>query len=295
MKLEQPVTILLRRQGALGDVILTTGIVRELYAKYQGQCQIDIATDFGEVFNNNPYVHCVHHTSQIPDVNYNIVINLDDTYEINPNVSFIDNYNFRVFSNTTVDGAMELYCTDEIVDAVDELIEKVIVTDFICIHMRNWHWAMKNIDIAVWLGVIDKILTHNPTTKIVCIGGATDHFPEGHPRIVDARGLTIQGLSYLLDHARCFVGIDSAPFHVAGTSETHIVALLSHMFPEKVLPIREGNQGHNCTVVQAKVPCLGCHSRQQRPVRQIVCEQGDYPCNRLWDVDEIANAIIAQL
>lgn len=295
MQLEQPVTILLRRQGALGDVILTTGIVRELHNKYNGQCQIDIATDFGDVFENNPYVHCIHHTSQIPDVDYNIVINLDDTYETSPNVSFIDNYNFRTFGDITKNGEMELYCDDEVIAEVDRLIEDIIKTDFVCIHMRNWHWAMKNIDVAVWLGVIDKVLATNSTTKIVCVGGPTDFYPQGHPRIVDARGLSIQALSYLLDHARCFVGIDSAPFHVAGTSQTHIVAMLSHMYPEKVLPVREGKQGHNCTVVQAKVPCLGCHSRQQRPVRQIVCEQGDYPCNRLWDIDEIANAIIAQL
>lgn len=294
MKLEQPVTILVRRQGALGDVILVTGIVRELHNKYKGQCQIDVATDFGEVFYDNPYVHCIHHTSQIPDVDYNVVINLDDTYEINPNVSFIDNYNFRVFGDTTVNGEMELYANVTDVEGIDEFV-KTINAEFIVIHMRNWHWAMKNIAVEVWMDLINKILAANDVIKIVCVGGPTDYFPEGHPRIVDGRNLSIQALSYLLDHAKCFAGIDSAPFHVAGTSSVHIVALLSHMYPEKVLPVRDHKQGSNCTVVQANVDCLGCHSRQKRPVRQIVCERGDYACNTLWDTKKIATAILDQL
>ena len=297
MQLEQPIKILLRRQGAMGDVIIATGIVRELHAKYNGQCTIDISTDFLEVWASNPYVNRVFHTSQQPDANkYHLFINLDDTYETSPNVPFVDNYAYRALGNPKdFDLSPELYVIDEVTAIVDKFIEEKVKTEFIVIHMRNWHWAMKNIKIEVWLDVIDKVLAANDTTKIVCVGGATDYCPDGHPRIIDGRGMSLAALAYLLDHAKCFVGIDSAPFHVAGCSETHIIALLSHMHPENVLPHRNKVRGYNCTVVQAKVPCLGCHARQQRPIRQIVCEQGDYPCNRLWDTQEIADAIIKQL
>ena len=47
--------ILIIRQGALGDVIMTTGIVRAIYQKYNAPI-IDIATDYPDVFLNNIYV-----------------------------------------------------------------------------------------------------------------------------------------------------------------------------------------------------------------------------------------------
>jgi ADP-heptose:LPS heptosyltransferase len=298
MKLEQPVTILLRRQGARGDVLLATGVVRELYQKYQGQCQIDVATDFADVFTDNPYVNCVHATAEIPDVDYDVVINLDNSYERNPGDSIVDNYNMRAFGTVNVNGEAELFLSDAGHRAIADIVQNKIAADFICIHMRNWHWQMKNIVPEVWMTVISKILDQRPDFKIVCVGGETDYYPAGHPRILDARGLSMQNLSCLLDHAKCFVGIDSAPFHVAGTSQTHIVALLSHMNPATVLPVRNGQLGHNCTVIQAKVSCCGCHSRQPRPVSKISCEQpasDQFLCNRAWDTDEIAAAIIKQL
>jgi ADP-heptose:LPS heptosyltransferase len=300
MKLETPISILVRRRAALGDVVVATGLLRELKAKYGDNCVIDVATEYPSVFANNPHVRNVIKIDEVNDsaskpADYNVYYNLDDTYEHNPNSHFADNYYYRTFGTTDMDRSMELFITDEEAVAVDEFVAS-IGAPFIAVHMRRWHWEMKNIDPAIWLSTFDAIFEANQDVKIVCVGGPTDFFPEGHPRVIDGRGIYNPGsLSYLLDHAKCFVGIDSGPFHIAGTSETHIVALLSHMYPEKVLPFRNGVMGHNCTVVQAKVDCLGCHSRQQRPIRRIVCERGDFACNKLWDVAEIANAIVKQL
>lgn len=294
----QPTTILLRRRAALGDVILTTGIVRELYAKYQGQCCIDIVTDFVDVFQGNPYVRKAYHTAQLPAQDYDVVLNLDDAYECNPTASVIGAYSNRVFGTTAVDGEMELYASDAELCRVDSFIQDKIASDFIVIHMRNWHWALKNIAVEVWMDAINKVLAANCTIKIVCVGSKTDYCPTGHSRLVDGRDFSVQGLSYLMDHAKCFVGIDSAPFHVAGTSKAHIVALLSHMRPESILPMRNGVAGFNCTVIQAEVPCVGCYSRQQVPVRSIKCERNakeQFICNRAWNTDKIVSAIVDHL
>jgi len=300
MKLEVPIGILVRRRGALGDVVVATGILRELKNKYGNNCVIDVATEHPTVFENNPHVRNVikiteTDSSQADPSLYDVYFNLDDTYEYNPHGHFADNYFYRTFGTTDIDRSMELFVNQSQCEEVDKLIA-TIDSPFIAVHMRRWHWAMKNIDPVIWLAVFDAILSVKPDTKIVCVGGPTDFFPEGHPKVIDGRGVYSPGsLCYLLDHAACFVGIDSGPFHIAGASETHIVALLSHMYPDKVLPIRNGVVGDNCTVVQAKVECLGCHSRQQRPIRQIICERNDYACNKLWDVAEIADAIIKQL
>ena len=300
MKLEKPISILVRRRAALGDVVVATGVLRELKAKYGDNCVIDIATQHPTVFAHNPHVRNVIHITEADDsastpAAYDVYYNLDDTYEYNPDGHFADNYFYRTFGTTDMDRSMELFITDEEAVAVDEFVQ-AIGGDFIAVHMRRWHWELKNIDPAVWLAVFDAVFAAKPNIKIVCVGGPTDFFPEGHPQVIDGRGIYSPGsLSYLLDHAKCFVGIDSGPFHIAGTSETHIVALLSHMSPEKVLPFRNGVMGDNCTVIQASVDCVGCHSRQKRPIRSIVCEREDYACNKLWDVAKIASAIVAQL
>lgn len=301
MKLEVPIGILVRRRGALGDVVVATGVIRELKSMYGDNCVIDVATQFPTVFSNNPHIRNVITISEIDDSMvdpslYDVFYNLDDTYEYNPNGHFADNYFYRVFGNTdSMDKSMELWVDQNESDVVGEFV-KTIGGDFIAVHMRRWHWELKNIDPAIWMEVFNKVLAVKPKVKIVCVGGETDVFFEGHPQIIDGRHMYTPGsLACLLDSAKCFVGIDSGPFHIAGASETHIVALLSHMYPDKVLPYRNHTFGANCTVVQAKVDCLGCHSRQQRPVRRIVCERGDYACNKLWDTDAISQAIIAQL
>lgn len=285
--------ILLRRRGAIGDVILTTGVVRELYKRYDGNALIDIATDCGEVFTNNEYVHCVHHTTQVPDVDYDVIINLDDAYEVNPNLPIIDAYFHRALGSIDFDKSSELYINDTA--RVDSLVSK-INGDFVCIHIRNYGgWSFKNIPIGTWLSVIDTVLSANKDIKIVCVGSATDFCPANHPRIIDARGLELAELSYLFDYSKCFVGIDSAPFHVAGSSSTHLVALLSHAPPTQVLPFRNNQQGYNCSVIQASVPCTGCYTRQKTPVRSILCDNPEsYKCTRSWDTEKIAMAILGQ-
>ena len=299
MILQTPVTILVIRCGAIGDVILATGVVRELFMKYEGQCRIDVATDYREVFDSNEYVHAVHLSSEIPNIVYDVVVNLDDAYETNPLNPIVDNYFYRAFGSTDsdiYDKSQELYLSDADEETVDKLVA-TIDGDFFCVHLRSYGgWPHKNIPPPIWESALIKVLTANDSIKIVCVGGPDDLYPTGHPRVLDGRSLSLGALSYLFDSALCFVGIDSAPFHVAGTSLTHLVALLNHAPPSQVLPFRDGEQGSNCTVVQAKVPCLGCYHKQPIPVKSIECSNPTpYECNSAWDTDEIATAILAQL
>jgi hypothetical protein len=89
--------ILVIRSGALGDVILATGIVRELNKFYSGQCSIDVATEYPEVFKNNPYVSLVINKSSVNHSDYDQVIDLDLCYEMVPNQHVLDAYSKKVF------------------------------------------------------------------------------------------------------------------------------------------------------------------------------------------------------
>ena len=83
MNIEKPMQVLIRRRASLGDVIMATGVVRELKKKYK--CDIDIATEYPNVFDNNPHVRAIYHTDATPKVeSYDLYVNLDDAYELNP-------------------------------------------------------------------------------------------------------------------------------------------------------------------------------------------------------------------
>jgi ADP-heptose:LPS heptosyltransferase len=103
----------------------------------------------------------------------------------------------------------------------------------------------------------------------------------------------------LMDGARCFVGTDSAPYHCAAASDTHVIALLTHLHPDRILPIRNRGLGTglswNATAITADIDCVGCNDRQARPVSQIICERGTMPCKDSFDSTEIATAIMEQL
>jgi ADP-heptose:LPS heptosyltransferase len=296
MNLEKPINILVQRRAAIGDVIMTTGVVRELKRRYGDTANIDIATDFAEPYRNNPHIRNIFPVDQIPDPrNWDIYYNLDDAYENNPTEHYVSNYFYRVFADTTKNMCVELFPTDEDKIIVDQRIKDTIGEKFIVVHMRNWHWTAKNITMDVWLEVFGKVFEQNADFKIVCVGGPTDNYVD-HPLFVDQRGkLNSQQMKYLCDRARCFVGIDSGPFHCAAASSTHIIGLLTHLDPGCIMPHRKFELGYNSTAIPTEEDCRGCNRDQARPVRQLVCKKGNTPCNNNFDTTVIADAILRQL
>lgn len=288
-----PIKILVRRRGALGDVIMTTGVVREL-KKLHPLSTITVQTEYKDVYLNNP--HCDAVIAWAPEINaanFDLVYNLDNAYESNPANHFTDSYFHRVFGNDGLSMVRHssLYSTEKEVKEATKFVED-LGAPFIAVHMRQWHWDLKNIKMDVWFDIFSKVFAVRTDFRIVTVGGPTDFAIEGHPLIVNANGkFKPTTLRPVLDHAKCFVGIDSGPFHVAASSNAPIVALLSHVRPEYIMPHR--NIGDR--VIQASVPCVGCHARQPLPVSSIKCEAGDFLCNRTWDTQAIADAILTYL
>lgn len=293
MKIENPIRIMLKRKAALGDVIMATGVLREIRKAYSETAIIDVVTDFTDVFRNNPNYNNLYKETP-PNVHYDIVYDLDNSYELNPSNHFVDSYFHRVFGiNCALDKHTELFPTDDDVAKVTQDINENIGDNYIVIHMRNWFWANKNIQIQTWFQVLEGLFSNTVDTKIVLVGGAND-ISIDHPLIINRLNCyNLQEQTVLLKRAKLFIGVDSGPFHIAGSTDVPMLALLSHMRPEYILPYRNGVLGKGCTTIQASVPCVGCHERQQRPVSRLVCEQNEtYPCNTQWDVDAIVKVIL---
>lgn len=294
MKIEQPINILVRRRAAIGDVIMSTGVVRELKKKYGNSANIDVATDALEVYRNNPHVRGLIPVDAADPSKYDVYINLDDAYELNPENHYVDSYFHRAFGTTNLDKHVELFPDSEDKDNVEQDMQD-IGKHFIVVHMRNWHWGAKNISLDIWYEVFAKLFTERTDFKIVTVGGGTDYTLD-HPLFFDARDrYNSQQLKHLCDHAACFVGIDSGPMQCAAASSTHIVALLTHLLPARIVPHRRMDINWHATAIQTQEDCAGCNDRQVRPIRQVACEKGNYPCTSNFDTDLIAETILKQL
>lgn len=296
LKIKNPVSILVRRRASLGDTVMSTAVVRELYKAHDGNCHITVETDYPLVYKNNIYINDLRNCGEVNPADYDIFYNLDDAYESNPENHFIDSMLNRVFGNrvTALDRSPALFTDANDRTLVDQDI-KSIGAPYFAVHMRRWHWELKNISVDTWVDIFAQVFAKRTDHKIVLVGGPTDYTLE-HPLIVNYNAkYTPQQLAYFLDGAKCFVGIDSGPFQIAGASCTHIIGLLTHISPEHIMPIRRHDPGWNSTAIQAGVDCVGCNTRQQTPIRGIVCEKGDYPCNRTWNTELIAQTILREL
>ena len=287
MNIERPQQILVRRRAALGDVIMSTGVVRELKSRYR--CDIDIATEFPNIFDNNPHVRAIYHTNAMPDpANYDLYINLDDAYEVNPLNHYIDSYFYRAFGASDVDNKNpEIFVNEFDKEIINAFIQDNELDRYIVIHIRQWHWPLKNMSWDTWYAVFEKLFTKRTDFKIVCVGTAQDGYVE-HPLFVDARDqLNIQQQKLLMDHAECFVGIDSGPYHIASCATTNFVSLHTHLLRDRIIP-----QNRLVIPILSDVDCVGCNDVQPRPIRQVICKHGDFRCKDNFDSSKIAKSIL---
>lgn len=298
MKIEQPINILVQRRASIGDVIMATGVVRELKLRYGDNANIDVATDYQEAFRNNPRIRNIIPVDMVGQSvhRYDLYFNLDDAYELNPVNHYVDSYFYRVFgAGRDCNKSVELFPDEHDIKVVENDI-KEIGEKFIVVHLRNWAWPAKNISMDVWFEVFGQLFTERTDFKVVCVGGQTDYFVADHPLFFDARGrYNNQQLKHLCDKAACFVGIDSGPFQCAAASSTHIIALLTHLLPERILPYRCWELGYHCTAIQTNEDCRGCNDVQSRPVRHLVCSKQTTPCTSNFDASAITEAILKQL
>jgi len=222
-------------------------------------------------------------------------IDLDDAYERAKDMHYVDCYFYRAFGtdiSTIEDMSPELYPTPDDSKAVEQFAKHNELDKYICIHIRQWYWAMKNMAWDTWYAVFEKLFTERTDFKIVCVGSEQDGMVD-HPLFVDARGkLNLQQTKLLMDGADCFVGIDSGPYHIASASKTSMVSLHTHLLPERVAP-----RDKEVTAIKSEIDCVGCNELQPKPVRQINCVHGpeDFRCSRLFDADKIAKAVLDYL
>lgn len=103
----------------------------------------------------------------------------------------------------------------------------------------------------------------------------------GGATIIDDMELDLGELRALLDHAALFVGGDSGPLHIAGTSPVPIVGLFGPTLSDRSAPWRPGRFVTESVELQG-LACRPCHQRQ--------CAPGDYRCLGWITPERVAEA-----
>lgn len=101
------------------------------------------------------------------------------------------------------------------------------------------------------------------------------------PGVIDDFDADIGELRALMDQAALFIGGDSGPLHVAGTSAVPIVGLYGPTLSARSAPWRPAR----CVTESVELPDLSC-----RPCHQRECQPGDFRCLTGIEPDRVAEA-----
>lgn len=127
------------------------------------------------------------------------------------------------------------------------------------------------------------ILTSGPSDAAAAAGIARDArarlSPQERAAIVECGDFDLTELRALVGRAALYIGGDSGPLHIAGTTGVPIVGLYGPTLPVRSQPFR----GARFISVAAEVPDLPC-----RPCNQRHCEPGDFRCLVGIPAEEVA-------
>lgn len=243
--------ILVKRTGAMGDVVWTTPIIFQLWSEGHS---VSVQTSCPEVFKNNPQV------APKQDF-YDRIIDLDLAYEKRPEMHILEAYEEEAGIECSVNAPM-IYT-----DFVDrQIVEKLdLPRDFIAIHPAN---TWKN---RTWSPLDWYALTRMVNKPVVCLGTMND---QEIPGTIDLRGkLTLQQVKIVINKSQALVASDSGVLHIGACTDKPLVGLFTSALGDYRLPFRGKTRA-----VSPKLDCIGCLHRQPVPVTYVGCEKGTYEC-----------------
>ena len=266
--------ILVKRDGACGDVLLATSILPAL-KKHHPDASIFFETKCSSVLVGNPHVDYI--VSRPPAYDYKIVVDLNMAYENRPNTHILTC--FAEAANVPLG-----WCSPYVTKIA---VNKPLMKNYVVIHAGNTNWAGRNWGEEQWKDIALKF--HNKGYQIICVGKRPDRFV---PCDVDCRDITSVGeLATIIKDAKLFVGIDSLPFHIAQIVGTPCVTFFGSINPNLRIfsPLVK-------PVMAKELTCLGCHHRQPVPSFTLgSCPLGTYSCEKNVSVEQMWEAIKEQI
>lgn len=262
-------TILVRRSGALGDVVLTTPVVRRL-ARENPDATVLVHTNYPEVFAGCSYAAAVRGAPALPP--FDRLVNLDLAYERRPKMHIVRAYMEEAFGEA---GEPDADWQQEMADTGPAAMRLSFNRPFIVVH-GNGGIAWRNRIQSPGFWCETHRLLQGLGYMTISIGRTGD---DGQGSM-DARNMFgVPGVRRLIKQAACFVGSDSGPLHIAGTTQAPIVGLFTCALPQFRLPWRNGQLADRCIgLMPPRLECVGCLHDEPPPVTSLGCRVGNYAC-----------------
>lgn len=272
--------ILVKRSGALGDVLMTTPIVERLRME-NPVAEIDVETGCQEVYRHNAAVNTVRGFN---NGGYDRVIDLDMAYEQNPRNHVVNAYMLKAFGDTDGNKSIQF--------SYDRGSMKLPVDPkkLIAIHPAV-AWRNRTMSRLFWELAIERITERG--YSVVVLGSARDHQFATVPRIYSMSGKTgLRETADIINQCAAFICSDSALLHLAGATDTPIIAIFTCVRAEYRVPWRNGALGHKVLPFTPKMDCYGCLADAPAPVTHLDCRLGTNACTEAISAVAVADAAV---
>lgn len=269
--------IVLRRTGALGDVLCATPIARALKENFPNS-EIIVQTGSPAAFDGNPYISKTVSVGQ--PVHGATFINLDDAYENRPHMHIVDAY-FNVAFRPDVH--LIIPPADKSVIFRPDL-KSGPKYNAIAIHGAH-AWPSRTFPRSFWATLIE--LCHMRfDAEIWILGTGADYHAGGKVRSFIGKGDLVETFK-LIQQARVFICSDSALLHLAGATDTPIVGLFTCARAEYRMPFRVN--GTADAAFATPLDCYGCLETAPIPSTMLNCKRGDNACVTSINPQEIVD------
>lgn len=274
-------TILVRRTAAMGDILMTTPVIARIRDLVGPDVRIDTEGSLRTAFAGNPHVDRALRKEGPISEDYELFINLDDTYERDYSLHAIDAYMLEAFGDT------DWYAKDIVL--IRRPLPSGIIVDWrraIALHpgrtSRN-----RTIPAHIWEELIARIEGAN---LVPVIFGSSREVPiQNKSRAVDLTSkLTLQQTATAIQASLCLVSADTGLTHVAGSTNTPMVTVYTAVPPRCRMPWRYGQMGWNVTSLVPKLDCVGCYNVDG-------CKRHDFACvegKEAVSAESIFNAVM---
>ena len=261
----------IKRTGALGDVLLTTPIIREL-KKNHPKAFFWVQTDFKEVFVHHPDVDWI--LSHGIEKGVSILIDLDLAYEKKPNIHIVDAYSYAAIDRPLDNKRLFLFSSKRDLRKVSKVLKgklNIYKDAYIVMHQAV-SWDNRTWSKGYWEELTQAFISKG--YKIAIVGRKKDFSQKEQGGVVNLHSkLTLSQIKELIHRSCLFVGTDSALFHVAMATESPVVGLFTVANPELRVTRKE-----NTISLIPKSSCRFCLHQQKAPVTRVDCVYGTDHC-----------------
>lgn len=264
---------IVQRSGAFGDVLMATGVIRQLKKAYPNK-RIIVATHSQDAVKENPNVDLVLRPGASTPSAWSL--DLDLVYEKDPKREVWKTYAKAAGLSEDLDLKPEMVSTEKDLQMLSAKLPPEFLSEgrrIAVVHM-GVTWPSRTWSMESWLTTVR--LLSQAGYSVVTVGRRPDYkVLADYPNVVNMVGyLSVAEIRELCRKATVFVGVDSGILHVAQTTDVPIVGIFTVCDPQfRVYP-----RAQKSIALVPKSECRFCLQAQQPPVTTLSCKFGTNAC-----------------